>query len=55
MEGKDRKDSSCEVWRNSTLLCAKSRQRHIGMDERGKGGGRERGWRKGERDRDGER
>ena len=38
-----RKDSSCEILRNYTLLQAKSRLRHKGADEREGGGGRGRG------------
>ena len=39
---RDRKSSTFEVWRNSTLLQANCRLRHRGTDERG-GDGREEG------------
>ena len=50
MEGTDRNDRSCEVWRNSTSLQANRRLRHRGTDEREGGGGR-----KMEREREGSR
>ena len=40
MEGTDRNDRSCEVWRNSTSLIENCRLRHRGTDEREGGGGR---------------
>ena len=46
-EGMDRKDCSCEVWRNSMLLQANCQLRHRGTDVREGEGGRRR--REGER------